>query len=81
MNSTKGILVMLFCLIFQPGICGQQTNNQQSAEDHLKRGNELASSRNYGGAIAEFRAAILLDPSNANAHWGLAKALDAPGKD
>lgn len=77
MNRTKGILVILLCLIFQPGICAQQSASQESAGDHLKRGNEFAGSGNLRGAIAEFRAAIRLDPSNANAHWGLAKALDA----
>jgi Tfp pilus assembly protein PilF len=54
---------------------------QESARGHLKRGNELAASKNFHEAIAEFRAAISLDPSNPNAHWAVAKALDALGQD
>jgi tetratricopeptide (TPR) repeat protein len=77
MNHTKWALTLVLCLMFQPGISGQQSATQQSAEDHLNRGNEFAAKGNLQGAIAEFRAAIRLEPSNANAHWGLAKALDS----
>jgi tetratricopeptide (TPR) repeat protein len=77
MNHTKWALPLALCLMFQPGISGQRPASQESVGDHLKRGDELASSRNLRGAIGEFRAAIRLDPSNANAHWGLAKVLDA----
>src|SRR6267143_334054 len=77
MNRTKGFLAIFICLIFQPGLCGQQTTSPESAEDHLTKANEFAAGGNRRGAIAEFRAAIRLDPSNANAHWGLAKALHA----
>lgn len=76
-NSTKGILAVVFCLIFSRGISAQQPTSQESAGDRLKRANELANSGNLRGAIAEFRAVVRLDPSNANAHWSLAKALDA----
>jgi tetratricopeptide (TPR) repeat protein len=78
----KFLASALFALAFvmgesTPGICAQQSAGQQSAGDHLKRANEFVGSGNLRGAIAEFRAAIRLDPSNADAHWGLAKALHA----
>jgi tetratricopeptide (TPR) repeat protein len=77
MNRTTGVLLLLLCLIFQQGISGQQPASQESAGDHLKRADEFTGSGNLRGAIGEFRAAIRLDPSNANAHWGVAKALHA----
>jgi tetratricopeptide (TPR) repeat protein len=70
-------VVILLCIIYASGIYAQQSASQESAEDHLKRGNEFAGSRNLQEAVAEFRASIRLDPSNADAHWSLAKALDA----
>jgi tetratricopeptide (TPR) repeat protein len=78
----KFLASVLLALVFVTvestlGICAQQSASQESAGDHLKRANEFAGSGNLRGAIGEFRAAIHLDPSNANAHWGLAKALHA----
>jgi len=77
MNHTKWAQFLFVCLAVQPGIYAQQPASPESAADHLQRGNELAGSGNLSKAIAEFRAAIRLEPSNANAHWGLAKALDS----
>ena len=74
----RALLALVFVTVEStPGICAQQSASQESPGDHLKKANELAGSGNLSGSIAEFRAAIRLDPSNANAHWGLAKALDA----
>src|SRR5690242_13300799 len=50
MNRTKGAQLLLLCLMIQPGICGQQRASQESTEDHLRRGTELADSRNWRGA-------------------------------
>jgi tetratricopeptide (TPR) repeat protein len=77
MKHTKWAQLLFLSMALQPGIYAQQSASQESAADHLKRGNELAGSGNRPKAIGEFRAAIHLDPSNANAHWGLAKALHA----
>jgi tetratricopeptide (TPR) repeat protein len=72
----RALLALVFVTVEStPGICAQQSASQESPGDHLKKANELAGSGNLSGSIAEFRAAIRLDPSNANAHWGLAKAL------
>jgi len=72
----SGLSALLFITLEStPGICAQHSVSQESAGDHLKKANEFAGSGNLSGSIAEFRAAIRLDPSNANAHWGLAKAL------
>jgi len=77
MSRTKWALFIVAYVILQPGTCGQQSASQESAKDHINRGTELANSRKWREAVGEFRAAIRLDPSNADAHWGLAKALDA----
>jgi len=77
MNRTKWALLFLLGLAVQPGICAQNPASRESADDHLDRANQFAGSGNLSGAIGEFRAAIHLDPSNASAHWGLAKALEA----
>lgn len=53
MNRTKWALLLLVCLMFQAGMFAHQLASQESAEDHLKRGTELADSRNWRGAIGE----------------------------
>lgn len=75
MNHTKAIQFLLSCLIFQSGICGQQTKGQQLVQDHLRRGSELARSGNLEGAISEFRTAIRLDHGSAEARYLLGNAL------
>ena len=55
-----------------------QQASQQSLQDHMLRGDDLASKGDYRKAIEEFGAAIRLEPSNAQAHWSLAKVLDGP---
>lgn len=56
-----------------------QQTSQTPLQNHLLRGDDLAGKGDYSGAVAEFRAAIRLDPSYANAHWRLARVLDGPG--
>ena len=68
----------LLALLFVPV---ESAFGRESAESHLKRGNEFAASQKLHEAVAEFRAAIRVDRSNANAHWALAKALDGPQPD
>ncbi len=50
-----------------------------SAEDHLKRGNELRSKNDWDGAIAEYREALRHDPKNGDAHYNLGVALGRKG--
>ncbi|MGB2889909.1 MAG: tetratricopeptide repeat protein, partial [Candidatus Acidiferrales bacterium] len=50
-----------------------------SAEDHLKRGNELRSKKDWDAAIAEYREALRLNPKNADAHRVLGAALRDKG--
>ncbi len=50
-----------------------------SAEDHLKRGDELRSKSDWDGAIAEYRHALRLDPQNALPHNNLGWALENKG--
>ena len=49
----------------------------QHAAEHVKSGNELYADGNATAAESDFREAILLDPTNAGAHVGLAKVLEA----
>ncbi len=50
---------------------------QAHAAEHVKDGNELFAESNGAAAENNFREAILLDPTNAAAHVGLAKVLEA----
>jgi Tfp pilus assembly protein PilF len=48
----------------------------QHAQAHVTRGNELLLQRAASQAETEFREAIILDPTNAFAHAGLAEVLE-----
>ncbi len=54
--------------------------NRQRAEVASNSGNSLLKTGKVDEAIAEFREALGYDPSYAEAHSGLAKALDQQGK-
>ena len=54
--------------------------NRQRAEVASNSGNSLLKSGRVDDAIAEFREALGYDPSYAEAHAGLAKALEQQGK-
>jgi tetratricopeptide (TPR) repeat protein len=48
----------------------------QHAQEHVTRGNELLLQRDWNQAETNFREAIVLDPTNALAHAGLAEVLE-----
>lgn len=54
--------------------------NRQRAEVASNSGNSLLKSGKVDDAIADFRDAVSYDPSYAEAHMGLAKALEEQGK-
>ena len=51
-----------------------------SAGEHLDRGNDYLDQGQFDQAIAEFQAAIQLDPSDARAHYNLGLAYQKQGK-
>ncbi|HXZ80464.1 MAG TPA: tetratricopeptide repeat protein [Terriglobales bacterium] len=57
----------------------QQTPPPAHARYHVERGQDLMNHGFPSEAEREFREAILLDPTNAAAHVGLARALEANG--
>jgi hypothetical protein len=65
MNRTKGTLVMLFCLIYQPGIYAQQSAAKESAENHLDRANEFEKKENLKDAMQEYAGALSLEEGKA----------------
>jgi tetratricopeptide (TPR) repeat protein len=50
------------------------------SQEHSERGNQLNAAGDTAGAIAEWQAAIALDPNNWQAHNNLADAYTASGK-
>ena len=52
-----------------------------TAEEHNKRGRELCEAENFDSAIAEFAAAVAIDPNNAAYHCNLAVAYDECDRD
>jgi len=59
-----------------PAVQARQTEIQH----HVARGAEFLQRRAYADAEVEYRAAILLDPQNADLHVGLSRALSAQSK-
>jgi Tfp pilus assembly protein PilF len=55
----------------------QQAPPAQHAAYHAQRGQELLEQGIAGEAEKQFREAVLLDPQNAAAHAGLARALES----
>jgi Tfp pilus assembly protein PilF/TolB-like protein len=55
----------------------QQAPPAQHAAYHVQRGQELLEHGIAGEAEKQFREAVLLDPKNAAAHAGLARALES----
>ena len=56
-----------------------QTTPSAHARYHVERGQDLMKHGFPGEAEREFREAIVLDPTNADAHVGLARSLEASG--
>jgi tetratricopeptide (TPR) repeat protein len=54
--------------------------NRQRAEVSSNSGNDLLKNGKVGDAIVEFRNALSFDPDYAEAHLGLAEALEQQGK-
>ncbi len=52
----------------------------QSLESHLERGEDYLQKRRFEEAVMQFRAAVEIDKSSAQAHWGLARAYENQGK-
>lgn len=57
------------------------TPTSRTAEEHNQCGRELFDSGDTKGAIREFQAAIVMDPSNASYHCNLAIAYDDSDED
>lgn len=52
----------------------------QSKQKHLTRGEEYLQKRKFQEASMEFRAALDIDKTSAEAHWGLARAYENLGQ-
>jgi Flp pilus assembly protein TadD/TolB-like protein len=55
----------------------QKTDPVSHAAFHVQRGQELLENGVLGEAEKQFREAVLLDPTNADAHSGLARVLES----
>jgi tetratricopeptide (TPR) repeat protein len=60
----------------------QVTQQRQAALETLRIANELAKKKQWDGAISKYRAALVIQPTLADARFGLAEALeDGPEDD
>jgi tetratricopeptide (TPR) repeat protein len=73
---TTLLSILLLCVIAAQSSAAKP---QLSAEDHFRRGVELYQKLDMDGAIAEYRAAIRLNPNYAEAHHNLGNALRSKG--
>ncbi len=64
----------VLCGLFLFVSCGQ------SLQSHLERGEDFLSKRRFEEAAMQFRAATQIDDKSADAHWGLARSLEAQNK-
>lgn len=75
------ILKSRFLLItFIGGLLIFFTSCGQSLESHLTRGEEFLNKRQFQEAAMQFRAAVEIDKSSPEAHWGLARAYENQNK-
>lgn len=70
----RSLLLVAVCGIFLFASCGQSLNS------HLERGEDFLTKRKFEEATMQFRAATQIDDSSADAHWGLARSLEAQNK-
>lgn len=76
LGLTVSTLPAQAALALPSSAAAQRQPKPLSAEDHLKRGDELRSERNWDGAIAEYRDAVRLNPKNGDPHYNLGVVLE-----
>jgi tetratricopeptide (TPR) repeat protein len=50
------------------------SSQQSRLAEHMKQGDEYREQQRWDAAILEYRNALQIDPNDADAHWGLARA-------
>lgn len=77
MKATTVVVSILFCGVVMCASDAQRSsdNPQETAEEHLRRGLERYNEGDLDGTIAEMRAALRLNPKNADVHHNLGVAL------
>lgn len=61
------------------GVLPPPTGTTPAAATQIEKGNALFTSRDFTGAEAAFRQAIVVDAGSAEAHYNLALTLDRTG--
>ena len=74
--SKKAFLVLIIAVVVLSG-CGGPTGDAQT---HLEAGRAHMEAGQWDEAIAEFEAAVRLDPSSAEAHFQLGNAYTHKGR-
>jgi len=69
------LFVVVFSVVFIISCVGMPVKKR-----HVARGEENLQKLKYQEAVMDFRAALDLDPSFAEAHWGLARAYESLGR-
>lgn len=76
MKSRK-LLIVLVAIVLGSGLAGCTFYNKLQARDHLNKGVEAYTAKNFDAAAEEFKTAVQLDPSLIDAYLYLAAAYRA----
>jgi len=76
-RSLLPVLLALLVVAFANAAC---SNPEKAKAEHLQRGEALLTEKKYQEASLEFRNAVQIDESLAQAHWGLARAYEGMGQ-
>jgi tetratricopeptide (TPR) repeat protein len=68
-------LTVCACLCLALSAC-----SSQSKQKHIARGEEYLQKSRFQESVMEFRAAADIDKTSAEAHWGMARALESLGQ-
>src|SRR4030095_15787388 len=72
----KFYVLPLFVVLIAAFVMGACTTPGKAKAQHVARGQQLLKDKKFQEALLRFRSAMQIDEKLADAHWGLANALE-----